>query len=73
MVRLVVLFSAGRDVLRAELLNSRCNHKQVLEKSYKDELLRTQLQQFFAIWVAKEQDPRWRTKLYFYLFVSKKC
>ena len=51
---MVVLISAAREVLRAELLKSCPHHKQVPEKSWKDELLETQLQQFFAILVARE-------------------
>ena len=53
-LEMVVLISAAREVLQGEILRSHCNHKQVLEKSCKDELLETQLQQFFAILVARE-------------------
>ena len=59
---MVVLISAARNVLRVELLKSRPHHKQVLEKSYKDELFGSQLQHYFAIYVAGKQDPKWRTK-----------
>ena len=63
---LVTLFSAHRDVLRSELFSSRCEHKKVVEKLYKVELFVNQLQHYFSISVAREQDPRWRMKLYFY-------
>ena len=48
---MVVLISAARELLRAELLKLCPHHKQVLEKSYKVELLKTQ---FFAISVARK-------------------
>ena len=59
---MVVLISAPREVLRVVLLNSRHEHKKVLEKSCKVELFGNQLTLFFAISVAREQDPRWRMK-----------
>ena len=46
---MVTLISAGREVLRVEKLKARPNHKQVLEKFYKVQLLENQLQQFFAL------------------------
>ena len=50
---LVAHISAGREVLEVEKLRAPPNHKQVLEKSYKVELFGSQLQQFFAISVAR--------------------
>ena len=57
---LVTLISAAREVLGVEKLRAPANHKQVLEKLYKDELFGSQLQHYFAIFVASKQDPKWR-------------
>ena len=54
----MTLISAAREVLRGELLKSRPHHKQVLEKLYKVQLFGSQLQHYFAISVARKQDPK---------------
>ena len=59
-VTLVTLISAAREVLGVEKLRAPANRKQVLEKLYKDELFGSQLQHYFAIFVARKQDPKWR-------------